>query len=302
MKLTTNDLFKEIANANSGYDLICPEGETLKRYQQVVLSITRDVIEVAEEEHVRYHITGGSALGAVRHQGFIPWDDDMDIDMLGEDFDRFITAFRRKYGDKYWIHTCDSKNYGGVASKIRLKGTVSRGREDMHTDECGISIDIFRIENVPNNPVIRRIHGTICLGMGYLLSCRNFYRNRDFLMKIAPSKEARKLFRMKIRIGRLLAWRSADRWAQRTQAWYSMCRNNHSRYVSVPSGRNHYFGEIYKREDFVETTTAEFEGNRWPVPKAIDAYLTHMYGDYRKIPPEDKREKHMLFELRFPDD
>ena len=77
---STVDQFKQQLNVDGAVRL---SGDLLKRYQQYLLEIAEDIISVCEEENITYHLTGGSALGAVRQGGFIPWDDDMDIDILG---------------------------------------------------------------------------------------------------------------------------------------------------------------------------------------------------------------------------
>lgn len=101
MNLSTFDVFKTLQVPCS--DCIELKGDILRRYQNELLHIAEDIVEVCESEHITWHLTGGSALGAVRHHGFIPWDDDLDIDILGEDFDRFAMAFNKRYADKYWL-------------------------------------------------------------------------------------------------------------------------------------------------------------------------------------------------------
>lgn len=308
---STFDFFKLVSKYTEG--MIRLDGELLKKYQSVVLSVAEDIIAVCEEENITYHLTGGSALGAVRHHGFIPWDDDIDIDILSSDFDRFVEAFGKAYPEKYSIQTCRTPRYGIMINKVRLRDSVMRGKEDLDSPDCGIFVDLIRIENTFDNAVLRKIHGFFCMGMGFLLSCRNFYKNRKLMMQLLDSlaenpafeerqqlKETRKVFRNKIRIGRLLAFMTVRRWAILTQWCYGLCKNGNSEYVSVPGGRNHYFGEMYRRDGFVETVPMEYEGHMWRVPKDYDGYLRHMYGDYLNVPEGDQREEHVILELRFP--
>lgn len=152
MKLSTVSTFKKMNTDDERY--IHLEGELLRKYQHSLIGIAQDVINVCEEENITYHLTGGSALGAVRHHGFIPWDDDMDIDMLGSDFDRFERAFLKKFGDKYWVHSYKTVGYGMTVNRVRLKNSVFRGREDINNQECGFFIDVLRIENTYNNTLI----------------------------------------------------------------------------------------------------------------------------------------------------
>ena len=124
------------------------------------------------------------------------------------------------------------------------------------------------------------------------------------MMQLAENDDSlKKVFKTKIFIGSLFRFMSVRKCAELTQSVYGACHNNNSKYVTVPAGRKHYFGEIYKREDFVETKKETFEGHSWCVPKSIDMYLSHMYGkDYMEVPDESKREKHVLLELKFPDE
>lgn len=301
MGLSTVTLFKHITKDMDG--MIRLEGDLLRKYQMSILSIAKDIISVCEDENITYHLTGGTALGAVRHHGFIPWDDDMDIDILGSDFDKFLEKFSTKFGDKYWVHTYDTPNYGMTVNRVRLKNSVFRGREDVENEECGFFVDVIRIENVSDNALIRKIHGFFCLASGLCLSCRNFYKNRVLMLDLAgDNKEVLKVFKTKINIGRLLSFMSVTKWAKLTQKIYGACKNNNSKYVSVPAGRKHFFGELNERKDFVETTKMEFEGYSWDIPKAYDKYLSHMYGDYMKIPEKSDREEHVLLELKFPEE
>lgn len=297
---STVDQFKQPLNAEGAVRL---SGDLLKRYQRYLLSIAEDIISVCREENITYHLTGGSALGAVRHGGFIPWDDDMDIDILGSDFDRFEQAFTAKFSDKYWLHTYKKKNYGILVSRVRLKNSVFRAREDEDNDECGFFVDLIRIENTFNNPVLRFLHGMDCMAMGFLLSCRNYYHRRKSVLLLAgDNRKLAAVLKVKILIGRLISFRSLDKWAAKTQRCYSRCKNNRSEYVSVPAGRRHYFGEMYRRADFVEAVQVAFEGHMWNVPRDYDGYLRNMYGDYMNIPAPRDREEHVVTEMIFPED
>ena len=300
MGLSTFDLFKNLKSDESE-NLVHLGKEDLRRLQAVLLSITKDVAEVCEEEGLSYTLLGGSLLGAVRHDGFIPWDDDIDLGIRASDFEPFVTAFQKKYKDKYWIHTAGTKDYGITINRVRLKDSVYRGKEDEDQAECGIFVDLFKVENTYNNKLLRFFHGFSCMAMGFLLSCRSFYARRDFLLRLSKgNEEAQKTFRKKIRIGKLLSFRSLEKWTEKTQRTYGRCKDDHSVFVSVPSGRKHFFGELLKREDILDTKAHVFENTSFQIPKDPVPYLTNLYGDYSKIPDESEREEHILLELRFP--
>ncbi|MGB4093981.1 MAG: LicD family protein [Ruminococcus flavefaciens] len=297
MKLETTSIFKNLKSKSAS--LIELDDEMLSRLKECILEIAHDVIEVCEENNVSYHLTGGSALGAVRHHGFIPWDDDMDLDMERKDVKRFLAAFSKKYGDKYWIHNdSSSEKFCIPFIQIRKKGTINRGILDAFREECGVYIDIAIIENTYNNPIRRKIHGIGSLFLGFAVSCRRFCRDRKYLLNLSDDPEVIKIFKTKIFFGRLFSFLSLRKWTQLYSKWNSKCKDTSTKYVTVPTGRNHFFREMYERKDFCESTTMEFEGNTWKIPKAYDKYLTHMYGDYMKIPKGSDREKHVLLEFK----
>ncbi len=301
MKFSTAEAFKTIKTEGDQY--IRLEGETLRRVQAVLLSMAEDIIRVCEEEGIRYSLSGGTALGAYRHQGFIPWDDDVDINILAEDFPAFLKGFERVFSDKYYVQTWRTEKGSIINGKIRLKNSIFRGRDDLHTEESGFYVDLFLVENVPDNPVLRALHGTLCMAFGLLLSCRNFYENRVLMYEIAKENpELKGIFRFKIIIGYLLSFATVRAWTCAAHGAYHLCHNNKTRFVSIPAGRKHYFGEIYSRDGFVNTKPCLFEGHEWQIAENPEAYLTALYGsDFMTPPPEEKREKHMILELKFPE-
>lgn len=300
MNLSTIAAFKHIQSK----DAIVLTDAQLHELQGLLNEILMDIVSVCEAEGIRYNLGGGTCLGAVRHHGFIPWDDDIDINMPRQDHDRFVPAFLARFGDKYWVHTArTTDNYGLLLSRVLRKGTSVRTREDFWNKECGAFVDIFLIENTYDNRLLRWIHGTGCMAFGFLQSCRKFYRDRKPLMKLLdeatnpPAETAgyRKAFRTKIILGWFLSWMSLDGWIHAADRWYGMCHDENSRYVSVPAGRGHFWGELYRREDFVETVPMEYDGHRLQVAKDYDGYLTRLYGDYHQIPAAADQESHVFF-------
>lgn len=300
MGLTTFSYLKTMKAENA----IVLEGNILKRYQSEVLKIAEDVIEVCEKENIYYTLCGGAALGAVRKGKFIPWDDDIDIFMLDDEYSRFKDCFMKEYSDKYWWHDEETPWYEFTISRILLKGSIIRAYGDANTPECGFYVEIFRLVNTFDNPVLRIVQGVFCLGFGFLSSCRRFYSNKEMMLHIAKDNpKAKKVFYFKIALGRMCSFWSASKWAQITQKCHSLCKNSHSKYISSPSGRKHYFGEMYLRENMVNTVKMPFEGHQWCVPQDYDGFFKTIYGpDYMTPPSEEEREKHVVLEIKFPDE
>lgn len=297
MKLSTFEAMK-LAEDDTAIKV---EEEALKKCQQLLLEIADDITSVCDSNGINYSLSGGTALGAVRHQGMIPWDDDIDLNMFRADIDRFLPAFREQFGDKYWIHTPEeTKNYGLLFIQIRLKGTVMRGREDQDTDECGIAVDIFPYENTYDLKALRIMHGVLCLGMKFALSCRKTWKYRDLNLRLMRNNpEGKKAILMKCVLGAICSPFSVDAWTHGAIRCFKMCRNNRSRYVTIPAGRKQFFGEMYRRDATEDTCKVPFEGRAYRLTNDYDNYLRIMYGDYMQIPPPEKRERHVIYELDF---
>lgn len=293
MRLSTVDAFKHL-NSNQCITL---SDQQLNGLQQVLFSILLDIDEVCREHGLYYVLSGGTALGAVRHQGFIPWDDDIDINMPRADYERFIPLFQHKHGKHYWIHTPEkTDNYGLLLARIRLKGTSVKTREDFFCEECGAFVDIFIIENTFNHVIPRVFHGFISNTLGLIVSCRKFYRDRNYLLPlVSENKKLRKIFQIKVIIGFLISFLSINVWTRLATCWNGLYSNQKSKYVVIPAGRKHYFGELYRRETICKAQFMLFEGTMLPCPVDTDYYLKRLYGSYMVFPKESDREKHIFF-------
>ena len=303
MGLSTFDTFKTINTENNPNLKVLTDKE-LHQLQAALLDMLVDLDLFFQSNQIRYSLAGGSALGVIRHGGFIPWDDDVDLLMPRMDYDKFRKIFQKKLGEKYWLHTPENTDgYGLGFARIRKKGTVCRSRDDIHNEECGVYIDIFIMENTYDSSVLRKMHGLLSMFCGFAYSCRRFLEFQDLnLSLVQGNPEAEKIFNKKIFFGKLFAFKSLDGWTRTWNKVNSMCRNTTSKYVTVPSGRRHFFKEMYDRKWACEMKRCDFtfDGKKhtFSLMKGARFYLKKMYGDYMKLPNPEDIEKHVVLELK----
>ena len=275
------------------------DDDDVKAIQKRLLSVLDDIILVCNENRINYQMSGGSCLGAVRHKGYIPWDDDIDINIYRKDLKRFIKAFSSKFHDKYWIHVPGkTKGYDYLYVRILTKDIRARDVMDPEKVECGLCTDIFVVENTFDNSILRRIHGIGYMGFRYILSCIRFHKNKSELMEISgKNDELWKYIKKRVFFGRIFSIIPVSIWARLAFGWSGICKNRRSEYVTIPSGTKQFFGELYKRDKFAKSTRGKFEGRIVRISADYDIYLSKLYGDYMVIPPEGNRERHVMMEL-----
>ncbi len=276
----------------------------LKKLQQELLGILRDFVSVCDKYGITYTLGGGSVLGAVRHHGFIPWDDDIDTNVTREGFARLREVFDKELGDRYILCAPEIGNGHGVAhAQIKKKGTVFRSFNELYkpASQAGIAIDVFVGENMFRNRILRTLHGALCLGMGFALTCRKAVIDIRYIRRYySPDSYVFRRYRKRAAVGRLLKWIPLDMLARMTVRCYALCRNDRSEYISFITGRKHFFGETFKRSELFESVRMPFEDLEVCVPKGYKHYMTRLYGsDYMQVPPKSEREHHPIMELRF---
>jgi len=268
--------------------------EELHALQDCFLGILKDIDSVCEKNDICYMAAGGTALGSVRHQGFIPWDDDVDILMPRADLKRFLEIFDNDLGEKYEITSPDSKYpLESMISAVYKKNTYKASISTLDTDlPKGVHIDIFPIETVPLNPIVRRIKGIIVLFLQYIAVSSLFRHlsseNKKKFFYQTPA--GRFNYRLRMFIGALFSFRSHEKWAASFDRFVS-CKTDTGLWA-VPTDIGHYFGHIMPKEVYYPPIKGPFVDMQINLPHNPDEYLKNQYGDYMVIPPEADRESH----------
>ena len=262
--------------------------EEFRKLQLTQIPLIEEVDRVCRKHNIKYTIACGTLLGAVRHKGYIPWDDDADITMLREDYENFrkvahemdpsIAFFQDHYNDPEYLW--------GYA-KVRRTGTkfVRVGQEHIHC-KTGVAIDIFPLDDCPKSIIGQFFQDIDCF----------------FIRKIPYSRVAKYSTKGLEKLGySFLSLFSVEKAFRRIEHYAKKSNNstpNNVRLLSIMSWgkiwRKHPLKQRYSmpKQWFLERAEYDFEGHKFYGIKDYDAFLEFLYGDYMTLPPEDKREPH----------
>lgn len=270
-----------------------------RKLKETLLSIYKDILLVCNENTLTCYLGGGSCLGAVRHNGFIPWDDDLDLNMFREEYDLLPSLLEKKFPGKYKIIGPGfTKNNPYNFIKIEKIGTKLKTVFEVENENHGIGIDVFPMESIPKNPIVNKLHGTILNGIFYIAICTKLFQKPSFADRVLESvPEGKRKLRIRKIVGFLFSYQSYSKWMEKGDKIASKKYN--SDMMTIPSGRKHYFGEIQKKSVFSPPLKHLFEGIESNIPNGFDKYLSSLYGDYMQVPAPEKREKHFIMEIDF---
>lgn len=296
----TNVMFRQIIANNKDIRFLSPVQTA--ELQKVLLKMMKDLHFVCEKYSLTYFLGGGSCLGAVRHKGFIPWDDDMDVIMPREDYNKLPELLNKEFPDKYFYEEIRiNKKYDANFMKIRLKGSVCREIFESDPQNAGIFIDINPLENVYSNAVFRKIHGYTCELLLLICSCVRLKSNAPKIKPYITDEKQLGVIDRKLKIAKLFAFFPLRKWLLITEKRLSACKDKNSTFVSIPTGRKHYFGELQPRSTFSKVVLTDFEDTKFYIMNGYRSYLTGLFGeDYMTLPPENERERHAVTALQFP--
>jgi len=256
----------------------------IRPLQLQILKILQVVDQVCREHQLRYYLWAGTMLGAVRHKGFIPWDDDMDICMPRPDYDRFM-AHAHEWLPQPYEAICAETNarYPGAFGKVLNANTTLIERE--HYDYLGgIYIDVFPIDGVPGNHLLRRF----AVARYHWLDKLIYFLNRD------PYKHGHGPSSWPVL---LLQHLFSRQWAQRKirQVRLRYSYDQSEQVLDYDDGMN----GIIDKQVLGTPTPFMFEGLQFMGVEQWDCYLSAKYGDYMTIPPHDHQRQHNFFYLDY---
>lgn len=265
--------------------------EDIRRIQ---LGILNALADFCEAHGLRYYLSGGTLLGAVRHKGYIPWDDDIDINMPRPDCDRLFELTGGRLGEHYEIAAFDGPISHPSPFLRAYDVRYLLRQEDMHGNPrsyANVCIDIFPIEGLPASKRKSDIYYSVAK---CLINLRLVAYNKRPAAYFGWRKYLRKAATVP---ARLVGWKNWARLVCRHARKYDYDKSD---YVGVATCHIHTFTERLPREAYGEAVYLPFEGRQYRAPQDWNMYLTQIYGDYMKLPPEEKRVRrhhYRVFEL-----
>lgn len=248
----------------------------LKKAQKIMLEILKEVDRICRKHKIKYWLDGGTLLGAVRHKGFIPWDDDIDICMLPEDYNEFINIGLKELSEKYFLDTKERDPYKVFKFlKIRDRNTIFIEEEESDREKYhqGIFMDIFVMNYLNDSSISRRKLYNILLKLKDLIAERGKYKFLKLILK---------------KFGVVFL---------STKLFDFLFLNAEEERKSI--GYKYNFNQIYFLKDIFPLKEIEFEETMFYCPCNFDAILKELYGDmYMELPPKEQRVWHAK-EIKF---
>lgn len=258
--------------------------QDLDKIKAVQLEIMDEIHRICRENSVDYYLICGSFLGAVRHKGFIPWDVDIDIAMPRKDYIRFKQLCESELSDKF--RYCDHtviKTYHQPHALICKKNTNVYTKYDKINPiikNYGIYVDVFPLDNAPDDEMLREKQAK------KLLKIRKFKEQR---IPYSYSENKLKRYAHYIRSA-LLSFVSVRKINQKQQDEMTRYHNENTECICSMASGYKYSKQCMPKALYGTPTLYEFEDRQFFGPEKADEYLTRIYGDYMKLPPEEKRQ------------
>lgn len=256
----------------------------------IQLDMLKKFDEYCRKNGIVYYLAYGTLIGAIRHKGYIPWDDDIDLMIPRKDYDKLLKLYNknRTNAELKVVDCTTEKGYYLPYAKLINQKTVLK--ENVQSDyELGVNIDLFPVDDLSDNyeEAIAIIKKCYWYNLKLQIKTITWSDNRSIIKNIV------------LMLGKLAL--STQSISKILKSYDRFCRKNKSgkdtKYVGVLTGLNTTSkGNVFERKWFNETLRCEFEGCDFPAPVGYDKLLRNFYGDYMQLPPKDKQVTHHSFE------
>lgn len=269
---------------------------TDKEVKQIELDILEYVHNFCEENGLKYIMNYGTLIGAVRHKGFIPWDDDIDIAMPRKDYEIFL-KYVMEHGKEQSVRIVSPKTsscYAYLAAKVCDTNTIME-EENFKRDglEMGVYVDVFPIDGLGTKSEAKKNFNATRFERELLVArnWKRFFRSKTHAWYIEPVRFAFWIMSRFVSTSKLV---------DRVETYYAKFPVEKSQCAAVVCG-SYREKEILPAEVLNTFSEVEFEGKQFMAFEKYDDYLSSIYGDYMKLPPKDKQVSHHMFKAYWKD-
>ena len=266
--------------------------EELKKLHNVEYEILDEFARICDKHKLNYVLIAGSCLGAIRHNGIIPWDDDIDVAMTRLDYEKFIKIQEKELNNKYYFESMEvDPDYNLVQGKIKKKNTIYKEEgTSLPDDKLGIWIDIFPLDNVSDNNFKMKLDFYKVFSLKMMISFKlgndhhSKKRLREFTLKflkfcshfINVKKSQKKLYKA-----------------------LTKHKNDKTKRV-ISYGSQYFFKAVFDNSFTKDRVLHKFGPKEYYISKDYDKFLTQLYGDYMKLPPKEKQHPlHPIEKIKF---
>lgn len=257
---------------------------TQDEVRQTQMAILDEIVKVCEKNNLRYYLAFGSLLGAVRHNGYIPWDDDIDIALERDDYEKLLCILKDKNaGNQDWLSVIDDtdKNYFYPFSKAVDNRTEVK--MDRHHGNHGVWVDLFPIDGLPSSEWGTKIFIVLC-GLLRVICLAMSTKFSSHTLSFGTLLYKRFFNALATIIGKKRVCRIVDK-------VFSHYQMKNSKKVAILF-TGYMFKVVFDKEELLSLAKYKFENREYAGFANYDLYLKQLYGDYMTLPPEEKRITH----------
>lgn len=261
--------------------------------KEIELNILKHFDVFCKKNNLYYFLSGGTLLGAIRHRGFIPWDDDIDVCMPRNDYEKLKKIFPNILDNKYKLRTVENKNFDKPFIKMIDINTKVKSDVEIEEKNDSLWIDIFPVDGLPNEEIkLKFLYKKVKIyRMLLLINCFKKYNPNGFFKNLIKP--------LVVFIAKLFG---KSYWRKKIERLALNYDYNKMDYVGAITWGLYGIGERMKKSEFEKVVYVDFEGYKFPTFSCWDSYLKGLYKNYMELPPIEKRKTHDMEAYYIGDD
>ncbi|MGF7184762.1 lipopolysaccharide cholinephosphotransferase [Desulfitispora alkaliphila] len=258
------------------------DNNTIEKLKDIELEILIHIDKLCKQHNLKYYLVGGTLLGAIRHKGFIPWDDDIDIGMMRDDYNKLIQILIEEKSNKYFVQNFNTDpEYPRYITKVRVNGTqFMEGHLENYNMHHGIFIDIFPLDKIKEKNEKK-------------LDFRVNFTNKILTLRTVRNNHTEHLSKNKKILAKIIRPLTfllpLSFYNKLIDYIYEYENDKDCKYVTNFGSQYGWRKQTFPIDVYGEGTYLEFEGHQFMAPAKWEVILKSLYGDYMKLPPEEKR-------------